>query len=113
MVFSFSSTSLAKASVMRASGSYCSILGLMISPSRSRYLKSPKSGDRKAFELTPRQRDVLRLVVEGRAAKEIAKVLSISPRTVEFHKYRIMETLGCRTTAEMIQYAITQHLVVL
>jgi DNA-binding NarL/FixJ family response regulator len=57
-------------------------------------------------ELTPRQREVLQLVGEGRSAKEIAAVLSISPRTAEFHKARLMEALGVQSTAELIQYAI-------
>jgi DNA-binding NarL/FixJ family response regulator len=57
-------------------------------------------------DLTPRQREVLQLVAEGRSAKEIAAVLRISRRTAEFHKARLMETLGVRTTAELVQYAI-------
>jgi DNA-binding NarL/FixJ family response regulator len=58
--------------------------------------------------LTERQRDILRLLTDGRSAKEIAKVLDISPRTVEFHKYRLMESLGLRNSAELIQFAIRQ-----
>jgi DNA-binding NarL/FixJ family response regulator len=57
-------------------------------------------------ELTPRQREVLQLVAEGRSAKEIASVLRISRRTAEFHKARLMETLGVQSTAELIQYAL-------
>jgi DNA-binding NarL/FixJ family response regulator len=57
-------------------------------------------------ELTPRQREVLKLVAEGRTAKEIAAVLHISRRTAEFHKARLMETLGVQNTAQLIQYAI-------
>jgi DNA-binding NarL/FixJ family response regulator len=56
--------------------------------------------------LTPRQREVLQLLAEGRSAKEIATILNISPRTVEFHKYRIMYELGINTAAELVQYAI-------
>ncbi len=61
-------------------------------------------------KLTPRQREILQLVTEGRAAKEIASLLNISPRTVEFHKYRMMEDLGLRTNAELIQFAIKHGL---
>jgi DNA-binding NarL/FixJ family response regulator len=61
--------------------------------------------------LPPRQREVLQLVVEGRGTKEIAFILSISPRTVEFHRYRMMETLGVHTIAELVQFAIKHHLV--
>jgi len=57
-------------------------------------------------ELTPRQREVLQLVAEGRSAKEIAVLLHISRRTAEFHKARLMEALGVQNTAELIQYAI-------
>jgi len=57
-------------------------------------------------DLTPRQREVLQLVAEGRSAREIAGILKISPRTVEFHKYRMMEELQVQTNAELIQYAI-------
>jgi DNA-binding NarL/FixJ family response regulator len=64
------------------------------------------TGAEELGELTPRQREVLQLVVEGRSAKEIASVLSISPRTAEFHKARLMETLGVQNMAELIQYAI-------
>jgi DNA-binding NarL/FixJ family response regulator len=59
-----------------------------------------------AGELTPRQREVLQLIAEGRSAKEIAAILRISPRTAEFHKARLMETLGVQSTAELVQYAI-------
>ena len=61
--------------------------------------------------LTPREREVLQLLAEGHAVKEIAAVLDISPRTVEFHKYNIMEKLGLRTTAELTQYAIKHGVV--
>ena len=56
--------------------------------------------------LTPRQREVLQLVAEGKAGKEIAGILGISTRTVEFHKAGIMEALGMRTTAELTRYAL-------
>ncbi|MFA6957290.1 MAG: response regulator transcription factor [Thermoanaerobaculia bacterium] len=61
--------------------------------------------------LTPRQREVLQLLAEGRSAKEIAMSLSISARTVEFHKYQMMETLGLHTNAELIHFAIKHGLV--
>ena len=57
-------------------------------------------------QLTPRQREVLQLLAEGRSAKEIAAVLNVSRRTAEFHKYRMMEELGIRTSAELIRFAI-------
>lgn len=56
--------------------------------------------------LTARQREVLQLVAEGRSAKEIAAALSISVRTAEAHKARILDLLGLGTTAELVQFAI-------
>jgi DNA-binding NarL/FixJ family response regulator len=62
-------------------------------------------------ELTPRQREVVQLLAEGRSMKEVATILNIAPRTVAFHKYRLMEQLHVRTSAELIQYAVRQHIV--
>lgn len=61
--------------------------------------------------LTPRQREVLQLVAEGHSAKEIAKLLNISTRTAEAHKARILEVLGLRSTAELVQYAIRNSII--
>jgi DNA-binding NarL/FixJ family response regulator len=61
--------------------------------------------------LTPRQREVIQLIAEGRSMKEVAAILNIAPRTVAFHKYRIMALLKIKTTAELIQYAIRHHIV--
>ena len=61
--------------------------------------------------LTPRQREVLQLLAEGRSMKEVASVLDVTPRTVAFHKYRMMEQLGVGSTAELIQYAVKHHIV--
>jgi DNA-binding NarL/FixJ family response regulator len=61
--------------------------------------------------LTPRQREVLQLIAEGRTMKEVASILHISPRTAESHKYEIMETLGMKTTAALIQYAVRLKLI--
>jgi DNA-binding NarL/FixJ family response regulator len=61
--------------------------------------------------LTPRQREVLRLIVDGRTMKEIAAALGLSARTVETHKYQMMETLKVETTAQLIRRAIEQHLI--
>jgi DNA-binding NarL/FixJ family response regulator len=63
-----------------------------------------------AGRLTPRQREILQLFAEGRSAKEIANTLAISARTVEFHKYQMMETLGVHNSAELITFAIKNDL---
>jgi DNA-binding NarL/FixJ family response regulator len=62
-------------------------------------------------ELTLRQREVLQLLAEGRSMKEIAYMLHITPRTVAFHKYTMMEQLEVKSSAELIQYAIKHSLV--
>ena len=64
-----------------------------------------------AHELTPRQREVLQLLAEGRSMKEVAGVLNVTPRTVAFHKYQMMEQLNLKSTAELIQYAVRHHIV--
>ncbi|RMH36019.1 MAG: DNA-binding response regulator [Nitrospirae bacterium] len=56
--------------------------------------------------LTTRQREVLALIGEGKSAKEIARLLSISVKTVEFHKSQMMDALGLRTTADLTRYAV-------
>jgi DNA-binding NarL/FixJ family response regulator len=61
--------------------------------------------------LTSRQREILQLIAEGRTAKEIAGILNISTRTVEGHKYEIMEALGVKTSAELVQQAIRLGLI--
>ena len=57
-------------------------------------------------KLTRRQREVLQLLAEGNSAKQVGDILNISARTVEFHKYNIMEELGIHNSAELVQYAI-------
>lgn len=63
------------------------------------------------LELTSRQREVLQLLAEGKSAKEIGAILDISPRTVETHKYKMMDDLGLKTSAQLVQYAIKHGLV--
>ena len=61
--------------------------------------------------ITRRQGEILQLLAEGKSMKEVADVLNVKPGTVAFHKYRIMETLGLKTNAELIQYALKHHLI--
>jgi DNA-binding NarL/FixJ family response regulator len=61
--------------------------------------------------LTERQREVLQLLAEGKVMKEVADILSMSTRTVAFHKYRMMEVLGAKNNAELVRYAIRNHMV--
>ena len=70
------------------------------------------TNDRRAVDLlTHRQREVLQLLAEGKQVKEIAAVLKLSPKTVEFHKYRIMNLLGLRTVADLTRYAVKRGMV--
>lgn len=70
-----------------------------------------ESSDVFAKELTPRQREVLQLVAEGKTIKEISATLAISPKTVEFHKNALMNEIGLRTTAELTRYAISRGII--
>ncbi len=63
-----------------------------------------------AVDLTPRQREVLQLIGEGKGTKEIASLLHVSVKTVEFHKTCLMKQLALHKTAELMRYAITQGL---
>jgi DNA-binding NarL/FixJ family response regulator len=62
-------------------------------------------------ELTPRQRDVLRLLAQGKRMKEIAAELDISVRTVENHKAHLLQILSLGSTADLVRFAIKQHIV--
>lgn len=62
-------------------------------------------------KLSPRQTEVLQLLAEGHSMKEVASILKVTPRTVSFHKYTIMERLQIKTGAELIQYAIKNSIV--
>jgi len=75
------------------------------------HVSNPNTEEAGLRELSAREREVLQLLAEGKSMKEVAAVLAISPRTVEFHKYRIMELLGVRTNAELVQYAIKHGLI--
>lgn len=85
-----------------------------ITPALAEELRQPWNADRSvkvAKALTRRQREVLELLAEGKTAKEVAAVLDISTRTVEFHKYEMMRSLGIENSAELIHFAIKHGLV--
>jgi DNA-binding NarL/FixJ family response regulator len=82
------------------------ITPLIVSELMSAYRDGKHKPSDAVHRLTPRQREVLQLLAEGRSAKEVAKSLRISTRTAEFHKARIREVLGVQTTAELVQHAI-------
>src|SRR5208282_1776712 len=61
--------------------------------------------------LTERQREVLQLLAEGKLMKEVGDVLNMTPRTVAYHKYRMMAVLGAKSSAELVKYAVRNHMV--
>ena len=61
--------------------------------------------------LTDRQREVLQLLAEGKVMKEVGGILNMSTRTVAYHKYRMMEVLGAKSSAELFKYAIRNHMI--
>jgi DNA-binding NarL/FixJ family response regulator len=75
------------------------VVGSLIQPRSSRH------------ELTARQREVLQLLAEGKSMKEVAAILDLTPRTVAFHKYRMMEQLRLKTSAELVKFAVQQGMV--
>ncbi len=84
-----------------------------VTPSLAEALASVKSEDDRGNlreVLTQRQLEILPLLAEGRTAREIAEVLHVSSRTVEFHKYRLMRQLGVRTTPELTRIAVKHHI---
>ena len=74
---------------------------------RRREKKLVKEDDR----LTERQREVLQLLAEGKVMKEVGSILHMTTRTVAYHKYRMMEVLGAKSNAELVKYAVRNHLV--
>jgi DNA-binding NarL/FixJ family response regulator len=66
---------------------------------------------REEERLTARQREVLQLLAEGRVMKEVAYILNMKMRTVAYHKYRMMEVLGARSNADLVKYAVRNHVI--
>jgi DNA-binding NarL/FixJ family response regulator len=75
------------------------------------FIRDPEGGGYDQT-ITPRQRQVVQLLAEGKSMKEAAGVLNVATRTIAFHKYRVMEDLKLKTTADLIQFAMINHIVV-
>ena len=73
--------------------------------------KSSKERQEEASFLTRRQREVLQLLAEGKSVKEIASLLQVSSRTIEYHKYQMIKDLNLKTVADMIRYAVKYKIV--
>ena len=74
------------------------------------FIQNPNRGETH-HHLTLRQKEVLQLLAEGRSMKEAAYILGVTPRTVAFHKYTMMEQLHVKTSAELIQFAVKSSMV--
>ena len=75
------------------------------------FIRNPQ-GKSRPKSITPRQREVVHLLAEGKTMKEAAAVLTVTPRTVAFHKYRVMQELGLKTNADLVQFAIKNQILV-
>jgi DNA-binding NarL/FixJ family response regulator len=82
-----------------------------LAPRKPVNLSARSGAGPKRPELGLRQREVLQLLAEGHSMKQIAHILNITARTVAFHKYRMMADLGIKSSAELVQYAVKEHLV--
>jgi len=86
-----------------------------LSPTLKQKVASLRWEDRKMVNevdrLTDRQREVLQLLAEGKGMKQIGDILHMKTRTVAFHKYRMMEVLGAQSSAELVRYAVRNHIV--
>ena len=71
----------------------------------------PQEVRRPIYQLTPRQREVLQLLAEGHSMKQAAAILNVSPRTIAFHKYRMMENLRVQSTAALVHFAVREGLI--
>jgi len=75
------------------------------------FIRDPK-GEHHAKRLTPRQREVLQLLAEGKSMKQAADVLEVTPRTIAFHKYRMMEHLGIKNNSDLFLFAVKNHILI-
>lgn len=88
-----------------------SFLSSMITKDTVQYLLRSGKSAVEEKRITKRQAEVLQLLAEGKSMKEVASILNLEPGTIAFHKYRMMESLGLKTNAELIQYAVRRHMV--
>jgi DNA-binding NarL/FixJ family response regulator len=75
------------------------------------FIRDPH-GAKRDKSITPRQREVVQLLAEGKPMKIVADILKVTPRTVAFHKYRVMQDLGLKTNAELIQFAVRTKIII-
>jgi len=71
----------------------------------------PTSGDGGGIRLTPRQREIVQLLAEGKSSKEVAVALDLSVKTAETHRANIMRKLDCHSVSEVVRYAIRNKII--
>ena len=89
----------------------CYITPQIVRGMQDSFIRNPQGRSQPRL-LTARQREVIQLLAEGKSMKEAADVLNVAPRTVAFHKYRVMQDLGFKTNADLIQFAVKSRIVV-
>ena len=80
--------------------------GTFITPAIRAKLRTLQRDGRRVVALSPREREVVRLIAEGKTSKEIGRALAISPRTVDTYRNRLMDKLGMHSVAEVVRYAV-------
>jgi DNA-binding NarL/FixJ family response regulator len=88
-----------------------SYLSPLITKDTVEFLLKAGAARQEKKRISSRQKEVLQLLAEGKSMKETAGVLQLKPGSVAFHKYRIMKILGLKTTAALIEYAISNHMI--
>ena len=73
--------------------------------------KGPKASGEESAQVTGREREVVRLLAEGKSNKEVATILGISTKTVDTHRLNLMRKLNCHSVTELVHYAIRTHIV--
>jgi DNA-binding NarL/FixJ family response regulator len=89
-----------------------SYLSSLIARETVTYLLKHSDAEKEQKRITRRQSEILQLLAEGKSMKEVAAMLDLKPGTVAFHKYRMMETLGIKTNAELLEYAIKRQMLI-
>ena len=75
------------------------------------FIRDPRPRNERSQLPTPRQREVIQLLVEGKTMKQAAHLLKLTPRTIAFHKYQLMDAMGLKTNADLVQFAIKNKII--
>jgi DNA-binding NarL/FixJ family response regulator len=75
------------------------------------FIRDPRPKNERSQVPTPRQREVIKLLAEGKTMKQAAHLLKVTPRTIAFHKYNLMDVMGLKTNADLVQYAVKNNII--